>query len=351
MIKPARHILSLQPYNLSKRDYLNKDYIKLDWNESQFPLNKRLREFLINQVNTIDFNLYPKLINENLILKLSVYSGVSRENISVFPGSDVGLENICRTFLSHGDKAISIGPTYDNFRIFVASTGATHEVIYPESIEKYSLKNQLFRIKKAPKLVYFTNPNNPLSYITNKIEIQEILNKFNETLFICDEAYYEFSKNSNIDLLEKNENIVFSRSFSKAMGLAGLRIGYLIANSSILGFIDRIKNFKNLTSISQETASFLLDNLDLLDERIIDNEKSKQVIINYLKEKNINFFAGKTNFILLDTRESPKIKENLISNKFIFREFGSNFLKGYIRITYPKSIYAEKLCHSIGEST
>jgi len=349
MIKPAEHILSLEPYNLSKRDLLDDDFIKLDWNETLFPIDTKLKNHLIEQISKSNLNLYPKLINKDLQIKLSKYAGVDPDCISVFPGSDVALDYICRTYLEKGDFAVSIGPTYDNFRIFVSSTGASHETVLPNSLDKYSLINQITKIQKKPKIIYFSNPNNPMSFFTEMSEIEKCLDSNKDTLFICDEAYFEFSKISMISLLSNYDNIIFSRSFSKGLGLAGLRIGYLITNSQIIENINKIKNFKNLTSISQSSATFLLENLDILDERTNDLEKSKETILNFLRDKQMKFFSGNTNFVLIDVRDHSKVKEKLYSKKFIVREFSSHMLNGYIRITYPQSIHAKKLCKIIEE--
>ena len=349
MIKPARHILSLEPYNLSKRDLFEDNFIKLDWNETLFPLNAKLRNYLVKEISQSHLNLYPKLINKDLQIKLSEYAEVASESISVFPGSDVALDYICRTYLEKGDIAVSIGPTYDNFRIFVASTGATHEIILPNSLDEYSLKDKISKIKKKPKIIYFSNPNNPMSFFTEKSELEKCLSLNKDTLFICDEAYFEFSKISMTNLINNYQNIIFSRSFSKGLGLAGLRIGYLITNSQIIENINKIKNFKNLTSISQSSAIFVLENLDILDERIKDIEKSKEIILNFLKDRQLKFFSGNTNFVLIDVKDHPKIKDNLYLKKFITREFNSNILNGHIRITYPQSIHAIRLCETIEE--
>ncbi len=349
MIKPAKHIQSLEPYSLSERDLFDKEYIKLDWNETHLPINNKLRDHLISQIKEVKLNLYPKLINKELQIKLSNFTQVNSNCISVFPGSDVGLEYICRSYLEKGDFAYSIGPTYDNFRIFVASTGANHNIIYPDTIENYSLKKQIAKIEGLAKIVYFTNPNNPTSYFTEEIEIKECLDSHKDTLFICDEAYFEFSNISMTNLIKENDNIIFSRSFSKGLGLAGLRIGYLLSNPGILENINKIKNFKNLTSLSQSSAIFMLENLDILEERLKDVEISRNIIIDFLSKKNIVFFSGNTNFVLIDTKKNPKLKDIILKNRFIFREFNTNFLQGYIRLTYPQSSLATKFCKIIDE--
>ncbi len=350
MIKPASHILSLEPYSLSKRDSLEDDFIKLDWNETLYPLNSKLRNFLIEQISESHLNLYPKLINNELQNKLSEYAQVDSECISVFPGSDVALDYVCRTYLEKGDYVVSIGPTYDNFRIFVSSTGATHETVLPDSLDEYSLEKQISKITKKPKIIYFSNPNNPMSFYTEKIELERCLDSNKDILFICDEAYFEFSKKSMTSLVSNYENIIFSRSFSKGLGLAGLRIGYLITNSQIIENINKIKNFKNLTSISQSSAIFVLENLNILDERINDLEKSKEIILNFLTDSQLKFFSGDTNFVLIDLNNNSKIKKNLYLKKFIIREFNSSILNGFIRITFPQSIHANMLCKTIEES-
>ena len=105
-----------------------------------------------------------------------------------------------------------------------------------------------------------------------------------------------------------------------------------------------------MTSISQSSAIFVLENLNILDERINDLEKSKEIILNFLTDSQLKFFSGDTNFVLIDLNNNSKIKKNLYLKKFIIREFNSSILNGFIRITFPQSIHANMLCKTIEES-
>lgn len=319
-----------------------KGVLKLDWNEGTEDIFK---EVFMNYISSVKFNFnwYPPVIDEDLLHLLENYSGISKEFIQYFPGSDRALEYICRALLKEGDKVVVVHPTYDNFRIYVLSKGA--KIIYYQPISIWEIRSKDYEAlselidKEKCKIVYIVHPNNPTGWTLKKQHMQGLISTHTRTLFIIDEAYIEFYglQNSMVSLVTKHENIVITRSFSKAWCLASLRMGYIVASPVILKILKKIINFKECTTLSLELLKIALKHKHLMENYVKEVEKSKVELTRFFsKFNNLEFRVTPANFLLL--KLNSEVKSNILKymeNKRIFvRDLGhlSGF-KNWIRIT------------------
>ena len=201
-------------WTVSKEERAN--ILKLDWNESTLspsPLvKKRLTELV--EDGTF-FNLYPATNNERLYELLSKYTEMPIENIQYFGSSDSLHEYISKLFISVGDPVVILWPSYDNFRLTAEVNGG--HVYYFEYNPDFSFDKEAFINyieKKDASLVYICNPNNPTGYLHSVEYIKELLDRFPETMFLVDEAYFEFTspKTTCAKLALDYENILISRT-------------------------------------------------------------------------------------------------------------------------------------------
>ena len=158
-------------------------------------------------------------------------------------------EYIIGTFTEPGNNALIVSPTYDNFRVATESRGVS--VSYHKLEEPFDFRTEEFfsHAKKLnPKIVYICNPNNPTGTLYKTSEIEMLAKCFPSTLFIIDEAYYEFTKKSAKNVAVKYRNTIVTRTFSKAFALAGFRIGYAISSAGNIRHLNKIRNPKNVTA-------------------------------------------------------------------------------------------------------
>ena len=258
-----KYLRNFKPYKLASHKVWTVDpnerekILKLDWNEATIPpspiVAMRLKK-LVLQSNF--YNLYPSTYNEELLLLLSNYTGISKDNIQYFASSDSLHEYIAKLYITVGDPVLLLGPTYDNFRLTAEVCGANiyfHMLEAPDFLfDEEKFKDDIRRIE--PSLVYVCNPNNPTGTQYRANYIKGLLDEFPETLFLIDEAYAEFANVSAKKLALEYENILITRTMSKAFALANFRFGYLIASKRNIDYISSIRNPKNITTFAQEAV-------------------------------------------------------------------------------------------------
>ncbi len=335
-INTTEFIKKLTPYKVSERipeNISNDGIFKLDWNEASHTGCIKVKEKLIEFLQNNDLSSYPNPTNKRLIKLLASYSKVNLDEIQFFSGSDEALDYISKTFIAPNDDVVSLSPNYDNFRVFAEGCGGNYiEKFYDEAF-KNEIEN-LMSISFKPKIIYISNPNNPMGNVLSINQIESILDKFNETLVIIDEAYYEFSEVSAAILINKYPNIIISRTMSKAFGMAGIRFGYLISNKLLIESINRIRNPKGINVLAQIAAETALENMKDTESYVQDVFQNKQRIIKWLKSKGKIVQDCKANFIMIKCKYPKKFVSEMLKNGILIRDRSSMpLVEGYVRMT------------------
>lgn len=262
-----------------------KEILKLDWNEAGIEPSPKVKERLLSMVQDGSFfNLYPSTYNENLLQLLSDYVGLPRNNIQYFGSSDSLHEYLAKLFISVGDPILILGPTYDNFRLTAEVNGA--HVFYHWFDDNWGFSQERFEkdIETIrPSLVYICNPNNPTGYLHSVDFIEYLVNKYTEVMFLVDEAYAEFSSVSAKGLVITHNNIVISRTMSKAFALANFRFGYLLASEKNVEYISRIRNSKNISTFAQEAAIGALSDVEYMQRYVGEVKKAQAYFLDASK--------------------------------------------------------------------
>jgi histidinol-phosphate aminotransferase len=315
--------------------------LKLDWNEATISPSPLVQERLSNLVNNRpNFNLYPSTYNEELHNLFSKYAEVPNANLQYFASSDVLHEYIAKVFISVGDPVLILGPTYDNFRLTCETQGG--KVFYSEYSNTFELSEEVFEndIQKTnPSLVYLCNPNNPTGNLISLQYIEKLLHRYTETLFLIDEAYFEFTGVTAKNLIFNNENILITRTMSKAFALASFRIGYLLASAENVYTISKVRNPKNFTFFAQEAALAALSDIEYMKNYVREVHLAKLQFINFIKSMDpfLHLYNSNGNFLLIrlsEPSEKKKLVDYLETNNVFVRDFShSRLLLDCFRIT------------------
>lgn len=305
---PNKYLRNLKPYKLASHVIWSvapekrKEILKLDWNEATIPPSPLVKQRIHDLLEEPTFfNLYPSTNNEKLIELLAKYVGLEKENVQYFASSDALHEYICKVYISVGDPVMILAPSYDNFRLTCQANGA--EVFFSNYTEDFKFDAHNFEqdiVEKEPAVVYICNPNNPTGNLHSLEYIEHLLLEFPDTLFLIDEAYYEFSGLTMKDLVLKYDNILISRTMSKAFALANFRIGYMIASKENIQCVNRIRNPKNVSTIAQTAAIAALEDTEYMWNYVREvNEAKKYFEQEMSKIQSIKVFCGYANFCLL----------------------------------------------------
>src|SRR6185437_13893829 len=244
------------------------EVLKLDWNEADrvpCPGVLPALQAALQRENLVCW--YPAVESERLQRKIAAYANVEHDNVVLAHGSDAGAEAVATAFLRPRDVVLQLVPSYDQFRATVEQRGARIEHFRFLGDQAFPLHEfeQVVR-QHTPRLVYLCNPNNPIGYGLGLGPLSAVAGicRRNSAVLLVDEAYYEFHGVTALGLMRDNPELIVSRSFSKAFGLAGLRLGYLIGNAQTIGLLQRALNPKHVTELAKVAASAALDEVDAM---------------------------------------------------------------------------------------
>ncbi len=347
-----RWVRDIKPYKLASHkiwEIMNGEVLKLDWNESTIPpapiVLEKINEFLDRNL----LNIYPDTCNQELISRLSKYSEVDQENIQYFASSDAAHEYIVRTFINPGDEIIIQAPTYDNFRVVCESAGALLRKIEKINSKEYINECMVRLGDPAVKAIYLCNPNNPTGEIISIEDLSELARKNKSKLIIVDEAYYEFSMHSASTIIKESENIIVTRTFSKAFGLAQMRIGYIIAPKALLEEINKIRNAKSISMVSQVAAIAALQDVEYMRNYVQEVEIAKLNFISIIRKKygaSISIGESYANFVMITLQSAEKMRafrQHFESNNIFIRPLEHLNLESSARITIGTSEQMKKV--------
>jgi histidinol-phosphate aminotransferase len=238
-------------------------------------------------------------------------------------------------FVNTGDKVLIISPSYDNFRAIAEQRGGQVVAFIFEGDGEFPLEQLISHIRQdLPRVIYLANPNNPVGYHLSRSSIAKLCQAAASvsSLVIVDEAYAEFAPEDAVPLIDDYANLVIVRTFSKAGGLAGLRIGHLIADAAIIDTVKRIANPKHLTTFAQVAAEATLEDWSSIENYINAIKQQRQCFIDFLRQQGIKCYDSHGNFVLLHTT-NPKVMTDWFEERGILLRDRSAQIRGTVRVS------------------
>lgn len=354
-----KYLKNITPYNVVPHKIWEVEdknsILKLDWNESTLPPSPKVKEVLLALTQKADFyNLYPKTKNDEILNLLSEYTNLDKDYIQYFASSDSIHEYISKMYIGESDKVLIEAPSYDNFRLTAQANGA--EIFFSEAKENFKfdekgLEKDIQTIK--PSFVYIINPNNPTGQIHSKKYIENLLLKYPNIMFLIDEAYYEFAQSTVAELVTRYENILVTRTLSKAFGLANFRFGYLLGSKDNIKSINTIRNPKNISTFTQVAATAALSDIEYMKNYVLEVSKSREYFINELKlySQYLEPFDSVSNFVLVKFKDF-KLKSAIFNhlqkhNIFVRNLLQSKRLYNCLRFTIGTKEQMQKVLECI----
>ncbi|MFY9178012.1 MAG: histidinol-phosphate transaminase [Caldicoprobacterales bacterium] len=327
-------LIDLVPYDEGDRTRIYK--YKLDANESPWDIPERVKKALAKEIMSGgNFNRYPDS-NCTLLRKyIGQYCNVFPEQVVVGSGSDEIIQILVTAFVNKGDYVICPTPSFGMYRIFTSISGGKSVEIPLAKNFQYDTENINSAINKhKPKLVFLCSPNNPTGNVIEVNQVLEITKNF-DGIVVVDEAYGEFTQGTMISLLDECPNLVVLKTFSKALGLAGLRIGYCICAPELAKQISKVKPPYNVNSFSQKAAIMTLENQDIVKERISEILRQREFLYQTLKQiPGIDVYPSEANFLLIRVPNGTMTWKKLMDKGILVRNFSHNpHLENCLRVT------------------
>ncbi len=316
------NILNLKPYSSARSEYTGETGVFLDANENPF---------------NAPYNRYPDPFQRKLKVKIGKLKQVDPSGIFLGNGSDEPIDLVYRAFCEPGkDNAVSIDPTYGMYQVAADVNNVEFRKVLLTDDFHLDVNALLAATDNNSKLLFLCSPNNPTGNCFKHEDIQNLLIGFNG-IVILDEAYVDFAPGKSfLPKLAQYPNLIILQTFSKAWGMAGIRLGMAFAKPEIINVLSKIKYPYNLNILTQQKA------LELID----DSEQTNKWVATLLKERetltsevmNLPFvtkiYPSDANFILIKAHEPKKIYNFLVEKQIIIRDRSSvSLCAGCLRIT------------------
>lgn len=321
-------VRKLKPYSCARDEYKGSAGIFLDANENSF-----------GSVLSVGLNRYPDPRQIELKARIAAIKETTIERTFLGNGSDEVIDLLVRVFCEPGvDKIMILPPTYGMYKV-VADINSV-EVVEVPLTENYQIDTDaVLKNTEDVKLVFVCSPNNPTGNIINDAAILKLLETFNG-LVVIDEAYMDFApEKSWLPKLNQFPNLVIIQTFSKAWGLAGIRMGMGFADPEIIDLLTRIKYPYNVSGATQQLALEALSHIDKKDKMVANILSERQKLIEKLKKLDIVLKVNPTdsNFILVKFRNAKQVFEYLMDKRIIVRNRSSVIgCENSLRITVGK---------------
>ncbi len=332
-IPVRRAVLGLAPYNAPEEGRAKK--LRLDFNENLVGCSPKVLRAL-SRVTAEEMGLYPEY--QATTRRLARYFRVRPAEMHLTNGIDDALHLIADTFLEKGDSVLVVEPTFDMYRFFAELAGAGVITLRYDSEMRFpvdSVIRELHRpAKRFPRVLYIANPNNPTGTLVGRDELRRILRAASRTLVLVDEAYFDFSGLTILPWIRRYPNLLVARTFSKAAGLAALRVGCLFGRAEMLAMMRRA-----CTPYPVNTAALVAAEAAIRDARFLENYaqevlRSRAMLEEGLVRLGARIYPSSANFVLADF--GPRVHRlvpALEKKGILIRERSDFPRKGFVRIS------------------
>jgi histidinol-phosphate aminotransferase len=300
------------------------EIIKLNYNENLFIPKETLVEFMREVAAESDPRIYPQEEENKLKGKIGNYLKVPKDSVVVGNGSDELIDRITRFFIKKGDRAVSITPTFPIVKQCILAQGGEHIAVPLLRNFELDVRGLLDAFALKASLLYVCSPNNPTANQFNVKDIMTLVEEF-PGVVVLDEAYGEYADYSMVPLLGKYENLIILKTFSKAFGLAGLRLGYALTNPTFAKILaEKTAMPFPLSVFTLNMGRKLLENFSIVEKTIAVLKAERETLIEKLDNVNgIEAFDSKTNFVLFNTdKPYAEVYQNLLGQGILVKKFG-----------------------------
>jgi len=345
MIEPKQNVKEMDEYipPLEGR----RGLLRLDFNENTIGPSPKVIE-TIRKMTDEELAAYPEY--SKFKKKLAKYLDIKEENLLLTNATDEAINVVMQTYIEKGDEVIIPYPSFAMFKFYAQAAAAKiTEILYTDAL-KFPTKKVLAKISRKTKIIILCNPNNPTGTLIERQDIEKIAEKAKDSIILIDEAYNQFSKQNSIPLTQKYDNIIVIQTFSKALGIGGLRLGYIVSNKENITNIAKVLSPYSVNSAAVRAGIAALKDKDYIEWYTKEVSKAKTYIYNEFKKLKIKTFPTSANFFLAKFKNPKEIAKKLRQKGILVRDRSTYpLLKGCIRITIGTKAQMQQLVKAIKE--
>jgi histidinol-phosphate aminotransferase len=348
MIRARKEIEDMDEYSPPLEG--RRGMLRLDFNENTIGCSPKVLQ-VINHIKEEEIAAYPEY--KRFRAKLADSLNIKPDQLIVTNATDEAISIVVQTYVDKGEEAIVPVPTFAMFKFYLQIAGARITEISYNSDLTFPINKVMGMIGKKTRLVILCNPNNPTGTLIEKKDIIRIFAKAQrfDALVLLDEAYYEFSGLDCIDLIDRYDNLIVLRTFSKAYGLGGLRLGYACANKDIVNNLLRCGSPYSVNTVAITAGLVAIDDKEYVKWYVGEVHKGKKILYDALAKLGVKTYPSWGNFLIAKfPKRAKEIEEGLKERGILVRDRSDYpLLKDCLRIGIGTKKQAKKLAGALQE--
>ena len=325
-----------------------RDGLRLDFNENVDGCSPRVLQTL-HSITAETLNKYPE--REPGERAVAEHLGIASEQVLLTNGVDEAIHLLAETYLEPGDETLIAVPTFSMYEIYALATGAVVRTVQSGEALEFPASELLKAITPKTRLICIANPNNPTGAIATREQLLAIVQAAPQAAVLIDEAYIHFGGESLLDQVGIIDNLFVSRTYSKAYGLAGFRLGALLGSAGQLKMLRRVASPYNVNGIALTCLPGALDDRDYISGYIAQVLEGRSLLEQFYREHNIHYWPSQANFVLAyfgDYRVA--FVEQMRQRGILVRDRNSDpGCAGCVRITLGNRLQTERLLRALPE--
>jgi len=269
--------------------------LRLDFNENTVACSPRVLDTL-SQISRAELTMYPE--REHVEALVATHLGLTPSQVLLTNGVDEAIHVLCQTYLGAGDEMLLPVPTYSMYAVYASATEAKLVEVPAGPGFRFPLDALLAKITPATKIIAIANPNSPTGQILSRENILRIIDAAPCAMIFIDEAYFHFYGHTVVNLVGRVPNVIVARTFSKAYGLAGLRLGLLAASEESMRWLRRVISPYSVNSLALACLPAALNDQAYIDEYVAEILAARSEFTSALENMGIRYWPSEANFIL-----------------------------------------------------
>jgi len=280
---------------------------------------------------------YPDSESTTLRQLIAKQNSIKIDNVLVGSGSMEIIRLVALAYFSSGDKVVIVEPTFGEYETacFIAGVETVETWTQPASGFRLNVSSLIkHAVRIEPKAIFICNPNNPTGQYLSREDLESIVIALPQSLVILDEAYIAFTDGAwvSTDFTEKYDNLIIVRSMTKDFALAGLRLGYCLADKSVISNLCKVRPPWNVNAVAQKAGEMALLDGNYLEESEKAIAKGKLYLVSEIEKCGFKVVPSRTNFFLIKVGNAKEVRAKLIEKGLMVRDCTSFGLPDYIRI-------------------
>jgi histidinol-phosphate aminotransferase len=327
----------------------NRDGLRLDFNENTLAASPAVSEVL-GRISAGELTRYPE--RESVEAIVAVHLGLAPAQVALTNGVDEAIHVLFEAFLDEGDELLLPVPTYTMYEVYASATDARVMTVQAGDDLQFPFETLLASVTPNTKIIAIANPNSPSGTMATREQILELARLAPQAVILVDEAYFHFCGETTMDLIGTLPNLIVARTFSKAYGLAGLRVGVIAAPVDLMHWIRRVLSPYSVNSVALACLPAALNDTAYLDWYVREVLAARDDFEKALKSAGVRYWPSRANFILVDI--GPRHKEfvrHMLADGVLVRDRSNDpGCDGRVRITIGTRVQMQRAVLALNQA-